>query len=82
MADQQFDAASSKRRGRPQLGVKPTLVRLPEGVPERIDALEGKNRRAEFIRDAVVSELERREAQTATTPSEKPPAGVKPTEGE
>jgi predicted DNA-binding protein len=41
--------------------VKPTLVRLPADVPERIDALVGKNKRAEFIREAVEKELERRE---------------------
>jgi predicted DNA-binding protein len=47
--------------GRPKLGVKPTLVRLPDGVAERIDALAGPNRRAEFIREAVERELIRRE---------------------
>lgn len=66
--------------GRPPLQVKAMKVRLPEGVPERIDALVGSRRRAEFIRDAVVSELERREAQTATPPNDNPPAGAKPTE--
>lgn len=47
--------------GRPSLGVKATLVRLPEGVPERIDAIAGPNKRAEFIRQAVEKELRRRE---------------------
>jgi Arc/MetJ-type ribon-helix-helix transcriptional regulator len=47
--------------GRPPLNVKPILVRLPDDVPERIDALVGKNRRAEFIREAVERELKRRE---------------------
>ncbi|MDW9537102.1 hypothetical protein GOB07_13630 [Sinorhizobium meliloti] len=51
-----------RRMGRPSLKVKPILVRLPEGVPERIDALVGKNKRAEFIRKAVEAELERRES--------------------
>lgn len=37
------------------------LVRLREGVPERIDALVGKQKRAEFIREAVERELERQE---------------------
>jgi Arc/MetJ-type ribon-helix-helix transcriptional regulator len=41
--------------------VKPTLVRLPNGMAERIDALVGPNRRAEFIREAVEKELKRRE---------------------
>lgn len=47
--------------GRPPMNVKPILVRLPEGIPERIDALAGKNRRAEFIREAVEREIKRRE---------------------
>ncbi|WP_244562453.1 ribbon-helix-helix domain-containing protein [Ensifer aridi] len=41
--------------------MKPILVRLPEGMPERIDALVGKNKRADFIRKAVEAELDRRE---------------------
>ncbi|WP_162304811.1 hypothetical protein [Sinorhizobium medicae] len=41
--------------------MKPILVRLPEGVPERIDALVGKNKRAEFIRQAIEAELAKRE---------------------
>lgn len=49
--------------GRPPLKVKPILVRLPEGVPERIDALVGKNKRAEFIRKAVEIELDRLEKE-------------------
>ena len=51
--------------GRPLLNVKPILVRLPEGVPDRIDALVGKNKRAEFIREAVELELTRRERDAA-----------------
>ena len=47
--------------GRPALGNKPTLVRLPEEVMERIDTLVGKKRRAAFIREAVEEELKRRE---------------------
>lgn len=39
------------------------LVRLREGIPERIDALVGKQKRAEFIREAVERELERRERE-------------------
>lgn len=51
--------------GRPKMNVTPTLVRLPEGIAERIDAVAGKNRRAEFIRDAVERELKRREKEAA-----------------
>jgi len=47
--------------GRPPMNVKPVLVRLPDGVPERIDALVGPQKRAEFIRDAIERELKRRE---------------------
>ncbi|GAB5506749.1 MAG: hypothetical protein Rhirs2KO_19120 [Rhizobiaceae bacterium] len=47
--------------GRPPLNVKPVLVRLPEEMPQRIDALVGKNRRAAFIREAIEKELNRRE---------------------
>jgi len=47
--------------GRPPLNVKPVLVRLPEDMPDRIDAIVGKNKRAEFIREALERELERRE---------------------
>jgi len=46
--------------GRPPLDVKPMLVRLPSGVAEQIDAIAGKNRRAEFIREAIEREIKRR----------------------
>jgi predicted DNA-binding protein len=47
--------------GRPPLGVKSTVVRLPEGLGERIDALVGKQRRAVFIREIVEKEVARLE---------------------
>ncbi|NIJ57261.1 Arc/MetJ-type ribon-helix-helix transcriptional regulator [Pseudochelatococcus lubricantis] len=53
----------SARMGRPPLNVKPILVRLPDDVPDRIDALVGKQKRAEFIREAVERELKRRERE-------------------
>jgi len=53
--------AIAPRMGRPSLGVKPTLVRLPTGMVERIDTLMGPNKRAVFIREAVEAELARRE---------------------
>lgn len=52
------------RMGRPPMNVKPILVRLPEDMPDRIDAIAGKNRRAEFIREAIERELKRLEAET------------------
>jgi predicted transcriptional regulator len=58
--------------GRPPLNVKPILVRLPDGIAERIDVLAGKNRRAEFIREAVEREIKRRErAQAQGRPAKK-----------
>ncbi len=54
---------SASKMGRPSLKVKPILIRLPEGMAERIDAIMGKeNRRAEFIRDAVEAEVRKRES--------------------
>lgn len=61
MLDEKKLSATSAAVGRPSLGVKPTLVRLPEGMAERIDAIAGPNRRAEFIRQAVEKELKRQE---------------------
>ena len=49
--------------GRPPLGVKTTVVRLPEGLAERIDDLLGPNRRAIFIREIVEREVERLETE-------------------
>lgn len=47
--------------GRPSLGVQSTLVRLPVGLGERIDALVGPKRRAAFIREVIEKEVERLE---------------------
>lgn len=55
------DIAIPARMGRPPLGVKATAVRLSPEALARIDALEGPNRRAIFIREAVEAELKRRE---------------------
>lgn len=57
--------------GRPPLKVKSTVIRLPEGLGERIDKLVGRQRRAAFIREVVereVDRLEKKEAE-ATKPS-------------
>ena len=51
--------------GRPPLGVKTTVVRLPNGLAERIDDLIGPNRRAQFIRNLVEKEVERLESERA-----------------
>jgi predicted DNA-binding protein len=47
--------------GRPKLNVSPTVIRLPHGVADRIDALVGNKKRSQFIREAVERELRRRE---------------------
>ena len=56
---------TSRRMGRPPLGIKPTLVRLSEEVRERIRALVGDSGMAGFIREAVERELTRREKEKA-----------------
>ncbi len=52
------------KMGRPPLNVKPTVVRLTEETRERITAIAGPNRMAEFIREAVENELTRREQES------------------
>ena len=49
--------------GRLPLGVKTTVIRLPEGLAERIDDLIGPNRRAKFIREIVEREVEKLESE-------------------
>lgn len=49
--------------GRPPLNVKPTMVRLTEETRQRIEAIAGPNRMAEFIREAIEAELTRRERE-------------------
>lgn len=66
-------AVTPKRMGRPPLGIISTTVRLPKAVLERIDALIGPNRRAQFIRQAVEGELKRREEGGAEPAEPKAP---------
>ncbi|WP_245324895.1 hypothetical protein [Bradyrhizobium elkanii] len=56
------------------MNMTPTLVRFPSDVLERMDALVGDKQRAQFIREAVVSEVNRREQLTR----KKPPTRKKP----
>lgn len=58
-------AGYDARMGRPPLGVKTTVIRLPEGLAERIDDLIGPNRRAKFIREIVEREVEKLESARA-----------------
>lgn len=53
---------NAPRMGRPSLGVKFTAIRLSPEVLAQIDALAGKGKRSEFIREAVEAELKRRKA--------------------
>lgn len=52
---------TQSRMGRPPLNVKETKVRLTLDTRQRIEAIAGPNRMAEFIREAVEAELARRE---------------------
>lgn len=51
-------AVTPAKMGRRPLGIISTTVRLPKTVLEKIDALRGPGRRAEFIRQAVEEALE------------------------
>ena len=52
---------SDDAMGRPPLGMKPTTIRLPQEMIQRIETLVGNRQLAQFIREAVERELERRE---------------------
>lgn len=58
-----------KRMGRPALHMTPTVIRLLKSTADRIDALVGKKRRAEFIRLAIEKELAKREKDAPKEPS-------------
>jgi hypothetical protein len=58
-----------KRMGRPALHMTPTVIRLLKSTAERIDAIVGKKRRAEFIRMAIEKELASQEKQRPKEPS-------------
>lgn len=47
--------------GRPPLGLKLTNIRFPPDILDRIDKLVGPQRRARFIREAVVQAVENAE---------------------
>lgn len=72
-------SATEPRMGRPPMNVKPMLVRLPDGMDKRIDAvLEAKEKRADLIRKAVELEISRR-CRVAIS-RKKPKDSGKPTE--
>lgn len=55
---------SPSRMGRPPLKMKPTTIRLPKEVMEKIDGLVGEKRRVVFIREAIDEKLARENPQT------------------
>lgn len=75
--DRIFDSVYLDHMGRPPLNMKPALVRFPSEVLDRVDALVGPRNRPRFIREAVASELERRENNAH--PTDKPSAKTQPT---
>lgn len=64
--------------GRPPLDkkftTKPTMVRLTDDTRQRIEAVAGPNRMAEFIREAVDKELARQERLKSNPPILRVPA--------
>jgi hypothetical protein len=65
-----LNTAKPSRMGRPSLGVRATKVRLTDDQLRRIDQLVGARRMAAWIRDAIDRELERQEAERATSKPE------------
>lgn len=53
------------RMGRPTLNLTPTVVRLTERTRQRVVAVAGPNRMAEFIRAAIEEKLLRCERKAA-----------------
>ncbi len=65
--------------GRPPLNVRPTVVRLSVEMIARIEAVAGKHRMSQFLREAAEAELLRREAKKDSSHDKpKPRKGSKP----
>jgi hypothetical protein len=64
--------------GRPPLNVKVTAVRLTVEMMARIEAVAGKHRMSQFLREAAEAELVRREAAAI---GDKPKPKPKPKKG-
>lgn len=63
-------AATKRPVGRVKINDEQTPARFPEGTLARIDAvLEGKEKRSDFIREAVERELTRRAKLKARPPT-------------
>jgi predicted DNA-binding protein len=57
--------------GRPPLNVKATVVRLSVEMIARIEAVAGKHRMSQFLREAAEAELLRREGKKVQKPKPK-----------
>ena len=62
----------TSRMGRPPLNVKVTAVRLTVEMMARIEAVAGKHRMSQFLREAAEAELLRREAAASHDKAAKP----------
>ena len=69
--------AKTSRMGRPPLNVKVTAVRLTVEMMARIEAVAGKHRMSQFLREAAEAELLRREAKKDSS-HDKPAKPKKP----
>jgi hypothetical protein len=63
ISETKLKKVAKKKRGRPEMDVKPTVIRLAKGQPARIEAAAGSGKMAEFIRAAVEAELKRLEGK-------------------
>ena len=59
-----FSSGIRRHVTKPKIYDEATHVRLPAGTKARIDAVRGKLRQADFIRQALMDELDRLEATT------------------
>ncbi|RYY67674.1 MAG: hypothetical protein EOO12_00005 [Chitinophagaceae bacterium] len=62
-----LESGTRRGMGRPPLKDKVetinVMVRIPADVRDRIDAIAGENKRGQFMREAAIKELERRERE-------------------
>lgn len=65
--------------GRRQINHEEINARFPAGTLARVDALlEPKEKRADFIREAVSSEIKKRERRTSAATKAEPPQNLTP----
>lgn len=66
-----FFAVKPRRVTKPKKFESALHLRLPPGLKDRIDALRGKMRQGEFVREVLIDGIERREGEAGIVP---PPA--------